>query len=282
VTARSRQLRRQDLVLDVVEDGPQDGPTVVLLHGFPGSASTWRLVAPRLHAAGLRTYALTQRGYAAGARPRPVSAYRVPLLCDDVLALLDDIGASGCHLVGHDWGGILAWVLAARNPERVQSLCVLSTPHPRAFGRSLTRSMQPLRSTYALAWQVPVLPELTMTAGGGRALAAGLSMSGLSDEFVTEYTATMCEPGALSGALNWYRAAFRHPGDVATTGSITVPTSYVWSTRDTALGRTAAELTREHVDAPYRFTVLEGAPHWLPECEPDAVATAIIDGVGAV
>ena len=128
-----------------------DGPLVLLLHGFPESAAEWTHVIPVLAAAGFRAVAFDQRGYSPGARPREVSAYRVGALAADVLAVLDAAGVERAHVVGHDRGGAVAWYLGGRHPERVETLTVLSTPHPRALARSMTRSLQPLRSWYTIA-----------------------------------------------------------------------------------------------------------------------------------
>ncbi|PZR53217.1 alpha/beta hydrolase [Xylanimonas oleitrophica] len=262
-------LRRGRLVFDVHDDGPADGVPVVLLHGFPQDSSSWSRVLPALHEAGLRTVALDQRGYSPGARPRERSAYRLEHLVDDVVDLLDTTGPA--HVVGHDWGGNVAWALAAREPERVRSLTVLSVPHPAALARSLVRSGQALRSLYVGFFQVPVLPEVGMR----RTLEGTLVRMGLPADDAARYAARMREPGAMRAALNWYRAlALSRPA----VGDVAVPTTYVWGSADPALGRWAAESTEGYVHAPYRFVELD-AGHWLPETRPDDVAGAVLDRV---
>jgi pimeloyl-ACP methyl ester carboxylesterase len=273
-------VRRGSLAFLAACTGPVAAEPVVLLHGFPGSAATWRDVAASLAADGVSTVALEQRGYGAGAGPAPVSAYRLTELAADVEALLDQLGAARCHLVGHDWGGMVAWYMAAMRPERCASLTVLSTPHPRAYAAAARRGGQALRSTYALAFQLPLLPEVVLTAGRGHVLRSSLVSSGLDPDTAARYAAHLSERGAMRAALHWYRASFRHPGDAGSVGRITVPTTYVWSTRDAALGRTAAEGTGAHVAGPYRFVVLEGVSHWIPEREPERAAAAIATAVG--
>ena len=120
-------------VFDVTEEGPQTGPPVVLLHGFPQTSASWQAAARRLAADGFRTIALDQRGYSPGARPGKVEAYHVDHLVADVIGLLDALGLPRAHVAGHDWGAIVAWCLAAAHPERVGSLTAVSVPHLRAM-----------------------------------------------------------------------------------------------------------------------------------------------------
>ncbi len=264
------------LALRVRDDGPRSGETVVLLHGFPQDSACWDEVTPALHRQGLRTLAPDQRGYSPGASPGDVSAYRVETLARDVVAVLDASGVDRAHVVGHDWGGAVAWHLGAHHPDRVASLTVLSTPHPRALARSMARSLQPLRSWYTLAVQLPVLPELFLS----RALGPALRLSGLPAAVAQRYAARLSSPASLHGPLAWYRAAARRPpwellGDP---GTVSVPTSYVWGSSDPALGRAAAQATGDHVSGDYLFVELD-AGHWLPELHADAVAEAVLDRI---
>ena len=253
---------------DVVDAGPADGETVVLLHGFPQRPSCHDDVARRLHDAGLRTLAPTQRGYCASARPRRRRDYRTSELTDDVLALLDAAGVERAHIVGHDWGGVLTWALGGWHPDRTASLTVLSTPHPAAMMDAFRGSDQALRSWYMAFFQLPLLPELLVR----RTLAKTLRYTGLPEEHVNAYLSAMAEPGVLTAAINWYRGI---PFSITErVGRIRVPTTYVWSRHDVALNRFAAERTGSYVDAPYEFVDLDSS-HWLPETEPEAVADAI-------
>ena len=280
MTSAITAVQRDDLVLDVRDEGPRAGEVAVLLHGFPQDSRCWSEVAPLLHEGGLRTLAPDQRGYSPGASPREVAAYRVETLAEDVLAVLDDAGVAGAHVVGHDWGGGVAWHLGAHHSDRVLSLTVLSTPHPRALARSMTRSLQPLRSWYTLAVQVPVVPEVVLS----RTLGPALRLSGLPSEHAQEYAARLATASAMHGPLAWYRAAARRPpsellGARAPEDVVDVPTTYVWGRRDPALGRAAAEATAEHVHADYVFLELD-AGHWLPELHPREVAGPVLDRVG--
>lgn len=271
-TSRSVRYARGDLVFDVRDEGPAGGEPVVLLHGFPQDGAAWDRVVPGLHRAGLRTLAPDQRGYSPGARPPGRRAYRLTLLVDDVVALLDDRGLERAHVVGHDWGGVVAWGLAGRRPDRLHTVTVLSTPHPAAMSSAFTSSTQALSSWYVGAFQLPLLPEAVLA----RTLGRMLRRSGLPAEDAERYRRRMAEPGALTAALAWYRALPFSARDAVP--SSRVPTTYAWGERDFALGRRAAELTAGRVKAPYRFEVLSGG-HWLPERMPAEVTALVLDRV---
>jgi len=268
---------RDGLVFEATDSGPLEGEVVVLLHGFPATRASWREVVPRLEAAGLRCLVPLQRGYSPGARPRGRRPYRSTELVADVVALLDRAGVDRAHVVGHDWGGLVAWKLAAEHPDRVASLTVLSTPHPAALSASLTSSLQALRSWYMGFFQLPWLPEALLR----RRLAPVLQRMGLPAERAGEYAEAMRASGALTGAIAWYRALWLPAGGARpslATGRVAVPTRYLWGRHDTALGRRAAELTARHVSGPYRFVELDEG-HWLPEVAPRVVAEAVLAAV---
>ncbi len=241
---------------------------MLLLHGFPQDRTSWRQVTPRLHAAGLRTLAPDQRGYSPGARPRPRRAYRLEHLVADALAVLDAAGVARAHVVGHDWGGGVAWALAWTHPDRVVSLTVLSTPHPAALTAATLRSAQLLRSAYMGLFQLPGLPELLLR----HRLEAALTASGLPPDTARHYQRRLREPGAARAALGWYRAV---PLTRLRPRPVPVPTTYVWGRRDPFLGAAAARRTERHVTADYRFVPLD-AGHWLPELASEAVAEAVV------
>ena len=264
---------RDGMELRAFDSGPPGGEPVVLLHGFPQRASSWDLVVPMLHTDGLRTIALDQRGYCASARPRGRRPYRQTELVGDVLALLDHLGLTSAHIVGHDWGAAVAWSLAGTHPARVRTLTAVSVPHPAAFLRAMVTSDQLLRSWYMGFFQLPFLPELVLTAPGPRAekILAGL---GMTPEMIARYRAEMVADGAITGGLGWYRALpFASPRTA--TARVAVPTTFVWSDDDKALGRGGAALTEQYVDGDYRFVELSGVSHWIPEERPVELASAI-------
>jgi pimeloyl-ACP methyl ester carboxylesterase len=271
------QFTRNGLTFDVTDAGPSDAEAVVLLHGYPQSSASWSSVVPRLTAAGYRALAPDQRGYSPRARPAGRRAYVMTELVADILALADQAGVDRFHVVGHDWGGAVAWALGTDHPDRLRTLTVLSTPHPGAFLRSAVTSGQAIRSWYMALFQIPRLPEWLTLVEEGRFALSAMRRSGLSEERAREYVARMKEPGAITGALNWYRAIPFEAGAIREARPVAVPTLYVWSTGDVALGRKAAELTGRFVSGPYRLEILEGVSHWIPEEAPDAVVRLVLE-----
>jgi pimeloyl-ACP methyl ester carboxylesterase len=253
-------------------EGPEDGRLVLLLHGFPQTSYSWRSQLKALGDAGYRAVAFDQRGYSPGARPPEVAAYAIPHLVADVLAVADWLGGHQFDLIGHDWGGGVAWQVAGRYPERLRTLAVVSTPHPGAFTSALRDggADQSQRSWYMEWFQQPDVPEQSFLDNDA-AMLRGMFPGGDSDEYVRVLT----QPGAMTGAINWYRAA--SIGDVEAMGPVTTPTLYVWSDQDVALGREAAEATRSHVKGPYRFEVLEGVSHWIPEEAADRLNDLLLE-----
>jgi pimeloyl-ACP methyl ester carboxylesterase len=254
--------------------GPEDGDLVLLLHGFPETADCWTSQLTALGAAGYRALAPNQRGYTSGARPAEKGAYATEELVKDALDFANFHGAERFHVVGHDWGGVFAWHVAALEPDRVITLTSVTTPHPAAFTESLPRSTQLLRSSYIALFRTPWVAEQVLSAGDFAVLRQMLERSGLRAEFSRRYIEALREPGALTAALNWYRAAGTTTSKV---GAITVPTLYVWGGKDSALGPEAARRTEKYVTGPYRFEALEDAPHWIPEERPDQLNKLLLD-----
>ncbi|MGC5021898.1 alpha/beta fold hydrolase [Micromonospora sp. DT47] len=271
------RVEARGLTFEVRTGGPEGGDPVLLLHGFPQHGGEWDEVVPALHAAGLRTYALDQRGYSPGARPAAVEDYRMAECVADAVAVLDALGVDAAHVVGHDWGSLVAWHLAARHRERVRTLTAVSVPHPGAMAHALsTDPQQKARSSYILLFRKPGKAEKVLLALNAAALRRMLG--GVGDaERVARYAEPMREPGALTAALNWYRAMSRT--DLAATGPVDVPTTYVWSDKDVAIGRTAAEACAAQVTGDYRFVELSGVTHWIPDEAPAPLAEAILDRV---
>lgn len=270
------------LTFDALAAGPADGTPVLLLHGFPQSARCWRRVLPQLAAAGVRAVAPDQRGYSPDARPTDTAAYGIEHLVGDVLGFADALGWDTFHLVGHDWGGAVAWHVAGREPARLRSLSVVSTPHPAAFtkakkaGPSDDGDDQVEKSSYMATFRDPATPEMLMADDRGvlRLIVEG---AGLDPESQAEVLSRIRTVEDADAALAWYRAA--DPADAGGMGPVTTRTLYVWSTDDVALGRTAAELTGAEVEGPYRFEVLEGVSHWIPEEAADDLSRLLVDHI---
>jgi pimeloyl-ACP methyl ester carboxylesterase len=258
------------LSLDVTALGPPDGEVVLLLHGFPQTSWSWRGVWPALVDAGFRVLAPDQRGYSPGARPEGVEPYAMPHLVSDVCCVLDGVGAEAAHLVGHDWGAGIAWQVASRHPDRVRTLTAVSVPHPLAFADALrTDPDQRRRSQYMRDWFDPGTEDALLGGqiedvfGGIPAVDAG------------HYLSVLREPGALSGALGYYRAQSRD--DLVGLEPVRVPTLHVWSDADPALGPVATQATAQHVVGPYRLVVLPGVSHWVPEEAADDLAALLLE-----
>ncbi len=226
--------------------------------------------------------------------PPSVEDYRIGELVGDVLAVADRWGLDRFDLVGHDWGAMVAWVVAARHPDRVRTLTAVSVPHPRAFAAAFGANEsaaggradedQRQRSSYIQVFRAEggvAERALLGEDGSGDGLRAMFDASGLpSDtEEVRRFTAAMLEPGALTAALNWYRAT--EPHSLSDVGAITVPTLYVWSDNDIALGAKAAYATVDWVSAPYRFEVLAGVSHWIPETAPPELNRLLLEHLAA-
>lgn len=271
--ARLTSYEHDGLTFDVRDSGPIDGEVVLLLHGFPQRASSWDRVADLLHGRGYRTIAPDQRGYSPGARPSRRRDYTLDKLVGDVVTLVRAVDAGPVHLVGHDWGAVVAWPVAAEHPDLVASLTTVSVPHPAAYLRSML-GRQLLRSWYIGAFQLPAVPERILADPARSAKA--LRGMGMTREMVDIFREEIVEHGALTGGLNWYRALpLSHPR--LTRGRVRVPTTHVWSDGDAALDRRGAELAERYVDAPYELVVLEGVSHWIPDEVPEVLAEIVCE-----
>ena len=269
-----------DLTFTALDAGPADGEPVLLLHGFPEGARCWAETMVVLAEAGLRCVAPDQRGYAPGARPNAVADYALDALLQDALGVLDALGWDSAHVVGHDWGAVVAWTLASRYPERVRTLTAVAVPHPGAVGAALRIDPdQQARSAYMDLFRTPLLAERVLLDDDAQRLRAMFAGSGLDPAEIDAYVVPMQVPGALTAALNWYRAVTG--ADLAGVGQVDVPTTYVWGADDVAIGRLAAEGCAAFVTADYAFVPLDGVSHWVPEQVPDVLAAHILDRVGA-
>lgn len=268
------------LTFDAVATGPADGQLVLLLHGFPQTKASYSAQMGALGSAGYRAVAFDQRGYSSKARPAAIDAYAGRHLAADVVAVADELGAERFHLVGHDWGGAVAWQVAGRCSDRLRSLTVLSTPHPMAFGIALFSGEgdQAARSSYIDMFRAEGA-EHGMLANEAAGLRLILQGSGLSVEQSAPYLEALGTPEALGAALNWYRAASL--SDIEGLEPITTPTMYLWGTEDPALGREAAEATAGCVAGPYRFEELAGIGHWIAEHATEATNRMLLEHLRA-
>ncbi len=256
--------------------GAPSRPPVLLLHGFPQNRRMWRYQLSALAAAGFYAVAPDQRGYSSGARPREVEAYASDLLTGDALALMDTRGAGRFHLVGHDWGGQLAWLIAAAHPERIATLTMLSRPHPAAFARALVEDPeQAARSLHHQGFRQPEAIE-RLAQDNFKLLRSGLEHEGIAAADADVYLRSLGEDSALQAAINWYRVSVIASAAIA---PVSVPTLYIWGTADGSVGRQAAELTAEFVRGPYRFVEIEGGGHFIVDQFPERIARLLVTHV---
>ena len=272
--ARLIQLRTApDLVFDALVDGDERAPLVLFLHGFAESFHTWEGQIEAVADRGYRALAPSQRGYSVGARPDPrdTNQYQFDRLVEDAMTIVAACGRADArfHLVGHDWGGSIAWGIADKYPDRLASLTILSRPHPNAFNRALALpdGEQQQRSRHHRAFLEPDAASVVL-ADNAAWLRVRWDAAGMPRAAQEKHLAVLGNPAAMEAALAWYRArgAIRAP-----LGKIRVPTLYIWGDADDTVGRPAAEGTRDEMIGPYQFAVLPGGSHFTQDQVPDAV-----------
>jgi pimeloyl-ACP methyl ester carboxylesterase len=284
------RLRAGGIDYFALADGPPGGPLVLLLHGFPELSRSWRHQLPALAAAGYRAVAPDLRGYGRSGKDGP---FDLRTLARDVRELVQGLSRERAVVVGHDWGGAVAWATAVLEPEVVERLVVLNCPHPGVMADELRGNLrQMIRSWYMLFFQVPALPEWILTRRG--ASAVGRSLRGGSHvreawprEETAHYQRAMLEPGAARGALGYYRAIFGDPLSLRREGRahpIAAPTLVVWGARDRFLGIETVEAEKM---APYlapgnrvEVTLVEEAGHFVQSEAPEAVNEALLRWLG--
>ena len=272
----------QGLVFDVSVAGDAKAPLVLLLHGFGVSRYLYDAQLPALAAAGYSAAAPNQRGYSPGARPDPadVAQYDIDLLIADAMDLVAALGHGErrFHLVGHDWGGSLAWDIASQWPERLGSLTMLSRPHPLAFARALRDDPgQPHRSRHHKAF-LATDAVATLLADDAAWLRVRHAAQGIPPEATAKHLAVLGNPAAMAAVLAWYRARGTVHRPI---GQTTVPTLFIWGDADDTVGRMAAEGTADFVTAPYRFVELPGVGHYAPDQMPQRVNELLLEHLKA-
>jgi epoxide hydrolase 4 len=267
--------------LHYVEAG--SGPLVILLHGFPEFWYSWRHQIPALAAAGFHVIAPDLRGYNLSDKPAGVSAYRIDVLLGDVIGLIDHAGAEKAAIVGHDWGGVIAWHLAMYHPQVVEKLIILNAPHPAAYWREIRSSRQLLKSWYIFFFQTPGLPELLLSIGDFDWVARMLRHQpahpqAFGPEDIRRYKQALARPGALTAALNYYRAALRHrPRRKAKDDDpISVPVLLLWGERDAYLSPRLTEGLNAWVPN-LRVVRFPDVSHWIQNDAPERVNRLTID-----
>jgi pimeloyl-ACP methyl ester carboxylesterase len=258
-----------------------EGPLVILLHGFPETSRAWRKQMPAL-ADRFLVVAPDLRGFGASDKPKGIAAYRTSVVADDIVALIHAFDAERAHVVGHDWGGGIAWTVATTHPEAVDRLVVLNCPHPAVMQKALRSNWTQIRkSWYIFAFQLPWLPEWLFRRNDGKALKDALRGSSkrgtFSEADLNEYSRAFSAPGAATGAINYYRAAARSR---VARGKIKAPTLVIWAEDDFALG---IELTRGMnglFEDPPRIEYVADTSHWVMEERPEVVNRLLREFLG--
>ena len=260
------------------------GPLVVLLHGFPEFSWAWRHQIPAL-AKRYTVVAPDLRGYGGSDKPQRVSDYRIDKLSADVRGLIAAMGANKAHaIVGHDWGGALAWDFAMRFPDAYEKLAVLNMPHPAKMARGIRRPAQLRRSWYIFFFQLPWLPERRLTANGA-AIAApmfrgwSIRKDTFSDDDLATLKANILRPGAARAMINWYRAALRYPRAGAR-AKIAAPTLLIWAEKDRALGKELTYGMERFFTGPFRIHYVPDCSHWVNEEQPELVNRLLLEHLG--
>jgi pimeloyl-ACP methyl ester carboxylesterase len=281
---RTLERSASGLVFEVDVAGDPGQPLVLLLHGFPQTSHSWRRELRTLAAAGYFAVAPNQRGYSPRARPQGIAAYATALLVEDALAIASSFGAERFHLVGHDWGGQLAWLIAAHQRERLHTLTVLSRPHPAAFATAIREdASQSQRSGHHRKFDDPTSARRLLEDDAKR-LRRTFATQGVPPADADVYLARLSDELALDAALNWYRAARSASSHMLGAGvpSVAVPTLYFWGDADATVGRPAAEGTARHVHGPYRFEIIQGAGHFLTDQAPGRVERTLLEHLASV
>ncbi|GIU93161.1 MAG: alpha/beta hydrolase [Acidimicrobiia bacterium] len=274
VYSSTRQIRRDGVALTFADHGPEGGPAVLLVHGFPDSARLWRNQVPALTEAGFRVLAPDLRGYGRSDKPVEVEAYAMHEMAADLVAVLDAAGVERVHYVGHDWGAAIGWYMALRELGRVASLVALSVGHPNAFRAAGIRQKE--KSWYMLLFQFPGVAEEWLSRNDWETVRTWL---GQPSE-VEHWIADLSRPGALTAALGLYRANMTPEALVAPPIDLP-PVSQdvmgVWSDRDGALVEEQMTGSARYVAGEWRYERLEGVSHWIPVDSPGHLNRLLVD-----
>ena len=266
------RLKGDGLTLALQDEG--DGPAVLLIHGFPDSSHVWRHQVRALTGAGMRTIAPDMRGFGESDRPEGVAEYRIGRSVRDMVAVLDGLGVERAHVIGHDCGAVVAWALAAAFPDRVDRLVAMSVGHPAALRERTMQQRE--KSWYMLLFQFEGVAEELLQRDDWRLTRDWLH----GDGDIDRYVADLSRPGALTAALNWYRAnvaPHRELEERPPLPPVRAPTLGLWSTRDNYLTEDGMLRSESCVTGPWCYERIDGASHWLQLDAPDEVNALVLE-----
>ena len=278
---RSRFIETNGIRLEVHETGDPNGKPVVLLHGFPEFWYGWRKQIDALANSGYRVIIPDQRGYNRSDKPQGRFAYRLDYLAADIIGILDQLGIERTCLIGHDWGGVVAWHLAMHHPERLIKLVNLNIPHPKVMVKNLKNNPdQRRRSWYIFFFQLPKMPEFVLGKNNFENMVKILERTSRKGTFTEQdfekYREAWAQPGALTGMINWYRSSVRMMFVKRQSPRISVPTKLIWGMRDKALSDVMAQPSIDYCDYG-ELAFIENASHWVQHEEPAQVNRLILD-----
>ncbi|HET7483010.1 MAG TPA: alpha/beta fold hydrolase [Actinomycetota bacterium] len=271
------KIETNGISLEVAVEG--EGDAVLLLHGFPDTHRLWKSQVPALVDAGYRTVAPDMRGFGDSEKPEGVENYFILHATEDLKGVLDELGIDRVHVVGHDWGSATAWVFASLYPDRVASLTAISVGHPAAFQGAGFE--QYARSWYMFMFQFEGVAEQWISRNDWEFLRLGFG--GSTD--VEERIEFLSRPGALTAALNWYRANVPPQSWISEPPAlppIAAPTMAIWSSGDVALGEDQMTGSQKHVTGPWRYERIEDVGHWVPTDAAERLNELLIDFLASV
>jgi pimeloyl-ACP methyl ester carboxylesterase len=276
-------IKTNGIQLHVVQAGPKSGIPVMLLHGFPEFWRCWIKQIPALAQAGCRVIVPDQRGYNLSDKPKGVKAYRVDTLVEDIVGLINALDYEKVNLIGHDWGAMIAWMLAIKYPEKLHRLGILNVPHPAVMRRFLARDFEQMRrSLYAVFFQLPWLPEMILRAGNWSVAANSIRRSGKSnaftDEDIEKYKEAWSQPSAMTAMLNWYRAALWYRPPITNDMRVRVRALMLWGVNDNALSRRMARPSLDYCDDG-NLIFFPDATHWVQHEEAEEVNRHLLEFV---
>lgn len=279
IQVESKYIKTNGITLHVVTAGPEDGPLVLLLHGFPEFWYGFINQIEPLAAAGYRVVVPDQRGYNLSEKPSSISSYNIDLLRDDIIGLIEHQNRKKTTIVGHDWGGAVAWHLGSTRPEYVDKLILINIPNPALMPKVIKNyPVQALLSSYILFFQMPFLPEKISKARRFRLMKQALIKTSREGTFslrdIEQYERAWAQPKALTSMLNWYRAMRKGSFDQLVNRPITVPVRMIWGKGDQFLSVYSAKKSLEScMDG--NMVLVDGATHWITHESPELVSKLI-------